>query len=250
MTTHTREHALDDREFELLLEGAQRLEKDHQSLEAQFLVLVGGRLGLRAGEIAHLREDWIDWRQRRIDIPRQQDCDLGTDGGVCGYCKMASRQMADHYDPERVSERRIAFYNRHLDGGFERGDELTVGDCMEMRWFAKTDAASRSVPFAFDPRTELVIERFFETSRDCWGLSKTSLNRRLEWALEAADELDAGLTTPHGLRGTAASWHAAKGLGVLELQAMFGWADLQTARRYIKKSADNTERALHQIHSI
>jgi integrase len=250
MTTHTRENALDDRQFELLLEGAQRLEKDHQSLEAQFLVLVGGRLGLRAGEIAHLREDWIDWRQRRIDIPRQQDCHLGSDGGVCGYCKMSARQMAANYDADEVSDTRIAFYNRHLADGFQRGDDLTVEDCLEMRWFAKTDAAARSVPFGFDPRTELTIERFFDTGRDGWGLSKTSLNRRLEWALEAADELDADLTTPHGLRGTAASWHAAKGLGVLELQAMFGWASLQTSRLYIKRSADNTERALHSVHSM
>lgn len=250
MVTHTRERSLDERQFELLYEGARRIPDDQRSLEAQFVVLAAGRLGLRAGELTHLRSSWVDWRNRRIDVPRHEECRIGKGGGVCGYCKMSARQMAEHYDPEDVSERRLTFYNKMLDSGFERGDELTVDDCMEMRWFAKTDSASRSVPFSFDPRTELVIERFFDGFRDEWGMSKTTLDRRIASALEHAEDLDQDSTTCHGLRATAASWHAAKGLGVLELQAMFGWADLQTARLYIKQSAENTERALHQVHSI
>lgn len=36
-----------------------------------------GRLGLRASELIHCVEAWVDWRNRRIIIPRQQDGHLG-----------------------------------------------------------------------------------------------------------------------------------------------------------------------------
>lgn len=248
MTTHTREKALDDRNYELLVEGAQRLDGS-ASLEARFLVLVGGRLGLRPGEIMHMRESWVDWRRRRIVVPRQQGCRLGIDGGICGYCRSQAKQMVTHHTPGETSVGRLRFYNRHVEGGFDQGDELTLDKALQMRWFSKTPAAAREVPFGWDPRTELAVERLFD-QRDRWGVSKGTLDRRLEWSLEAADEIGQDSTTPHGLRGTAATYHAGHGVGLLALQSMFGWSSLQTARRYIKESPDNTERELHAAHSI
>lgn len=55
---------------------------------------------------------------------------------------------------------------------------------------------------------------------------------------------------PHGLRSTAASWHAGRGVKAITLQSLMGWADFQTALRYINDSPDQTERALRQVHSI
>jgi len=54
MARHVHEDALDDDEFEKLLAGAKRLDPPW-NLEAMFIVFAGGRLGLRVGEIAHLR---------------------------------------------------------------------------------------------------------------------------------------------------------------------------------------------------
>jgi len=251
MVQHSKERALSDREFELLLEGARRIDKQRQSREAVFAILLTGRLGMRSGEVIHLTEDWIDWRQRRIEIPRQMDCHLGSGTEPCGYCKQAARQMAEYYDPEEgLSRGRERMLNRHLDGGWECGDALTVDDALELRWFAKTEAAEREIPFGWDARTELMMERFFERGRDGWNLSKTALNRRINKALRHADELEEDTTMPHGLRSTAATYHAGRGLATLALQSLFGWADLQTARRYIANSPDNTERALHQTHSL
>lgn len=60
MIRHSKESALTPREFELLLEGANRIEKEEQRHEARFIILVAGRLGLRTGEITYLQADWIN----------------------------------------------------------------------------------------------------------------------------------------------------------------------------------------------
>jgi len=80
MVQNSKEKALTPREFELLLEGGRRIEKPRQRREAVFAILLTGRLGLRAGELIHLTEHWVNWRERRIEIPRQADCHLGEDG--------------------------------------------------------------------------------------------------------------------------------------------------------------------------
>ena len=252
MPTTSSESALTERQFELLLDGARRIEKDNQRKEALFGILLAGRLGLRAGEIIHLDSDWVNWRDRRIEIPRQDECQLSADAeGPCGYCRQAAEQMVQYYDPdEGLNRTRERFLNRHLDGGFTNGDELTIEDAESLRWFAKTDAAAREVPFGWDARTELAIEDFFDGLRDSWGLSKTALNRRLNKSLSLADELTEDATMPHGLRATAATYHAGRGVPALALQSLMGWADFQTAQRYISNSPENTERMLHHAHAI
>jgi site-specific recombinase XerD len=81
------------------------------------------------------------------------------------------------------------------------------------------------------------------------ALNERKYELLLEGAKRIPDELTTNATNPHGLRATAATYHAGRGLGVLPLQSLMGWADLQTAQRYIKQSPENTQRALHQIHS-
>jgi integrase len=251
VTQHSKEFALSPREFELLLEGAHQIEKERQREEAKFAILVTGRLGLRAGELIHMTEDWIDWRQRRIEIPRQTDCHLGKGDGPCGYCQQLAQQMVDvHNDPEsEMSRARERFINRHLDSGFQTGDQLSLDDVLQLRWFAKTDAACREVPFSHNARVELVIERFFE-DRDGWNMSKSALNRRLNKALRLADGLDEQSTMPHGLRATAATYLSEQDIDSLTLKSILGWSDMQTAQNYLAESAGRTERALQRIRSV
>ncbi|WP_407647937.1 tyrosine-type recombinase/integrase [Halarchaeum nitratireducens] len=115
-------------------------------------------------------------------------------------------------------------------------------------WSPKTPAAAREIPFDFDPRASLAIERFFE-DHDAWPHSRAVVNRRVKAAAEAAVEIDSGSIYPHALRATAATYHAGRGLDMLPLQSLFGWADLRTAQSYIASSGENTARALHMIHS-
>ncbi len=221
MTRHAREDALDDREFELLLEGATT---SKQSLQTRFVVLVGGRLGLRPGEIAHIDEDWIDWRKQRIDIPRHDECRKGRFDEICGYCRQQAEQMLEHHD------------------------DWTYEDAAEKMWSPKTSSAVRSVPWDFEPRIEIIIERFFD-EYDQFPRSRSVVNRRVTRAAEKAPELNPDEVYPHALRSTAATHHAGRGLDILPLQSMFGWAQLATAQVYLADNPENTARALSSVHS-
>jgi integrase len=223
MTRHAKDGALDDREFELLLEGARSLDEYHR-LGATFVIQAAGRLGLRRGEIAHMDESWIDWRERMIRIPATETCTKGRDGGPCGDCVKLAQQAVEH--------------NPGLD----------YETALDRRWKPKTDNAVRSVPFDWDPRAELAIERFFDEFA-AYPWSVQSINRRVDRAAEAAEEISAADVFPHGLRATAASTHAARGLDVIPLQSLMGWAELSTAMNYVRSSGENTARALKQTHA-
>jgi integrase len=58
-TRHTHQDALSDREFERLLDACEELKSPHR-FEARLICILGGRLGLRRGEIAHFSVDWLD----------------------------------------------------------------------------------------------------------------------------------------------------------------------------------------------
>jgi len=59
MVRYSREDALTDKEFVLLLEGAREL-KEPFDIQARFIIMATGRLVMRGGEIAHISSDRID----------------------------------------------------------------------------------------------------------------------------------------------------------------------------------------------
>lgn len=219
----TRERALSEREFELLLEGAGRISDTHRRLETRAAILLGGRLGLRPGETTHLSTSWIDPERQMIQIPKQEDCTKGRDGGICGYCRQAVKQRMDH-NPEKDFQ---SFADRY--------------------WLPKTEAASRTVPYHFSYRVRIAIELLLK-EHGGWPYSFSTLQRRLETALELSPELSNDATSLHGLRATAASYHAGRGLDLPALRAMFGWEDITTARQYLNVDGAMTRRALDSIH--
>lgn len=212
---HTYQDALGARDYQLLLEGATLL-PEGKRLEARFVALVGGRLGLRAGEICHLHGDWIDWDRSMINIPRHRSCQ-------CGYCHSQAKQEAEWND---ISEEAA----------------------MKERWKPKTPRASRAVPFDFSPRVEIVMERFFDRF-DEFPYSRKTVNRRIDAAAEKAEGIDPDSTYPHCLRSTAATYHASRGLEALQLQALLGWSDVSTAEKYVRLTGEHTARALRNIHN-
>ncbi len=92
------------------------------------------------------------------------------------------------------------------------------------------------------------MERFFDRY-DGYPCSAQSITRRVKKAAELAPELDKEDIYVHCLRATAATYHAARGLDVLPLQSLMGWAQVSTAHNYVQSSGENTARALHYVHS-
>lgn len=219
----TREKALTERDFERLLVGAQRIDDPNQRLEAHTAILVGGRLGLRPGEVTHLSASWVDWQREMIQIPDHHPCRKGRNGGLCGYCRQAVDQQ-QHHDTAESFETLASQY-----------------------WQPKTAAAARSVPFHFSSRVRVALNLLMD-EHGGWPYSFSTLQRRLNRALELAPNLTPDSTSPHGLRATAASYHAGRGLDMAALRAMFGWQDLETARQYLNVDGAMTRRALSSIH--
>jgi integrase len=183
--TVSKENALEEDEFERLLEGASRLD-DLYDLEARFVILLAGRLGMRAGEIRHIKKDWVDFDKDRIHVPAHEPCDMGKDGEICGSCKQSARQMAETND-------------------------VKYEEIVELFWKAKTAEAERDVPYGWSDQCKEVIETFFDRFEEYYG-SQSSINRRVDQSLKSADDLDTDATSPHGLRATAATYHAGRGL--------------------------------------
>ena len=222
MARHAHEDALSEREFEELVGGAKLL-KPPWNLEAMFVVFVGGRLGLRAGEIAHLRREWVSYETGMIDIPSHEPCRKGRDGGRCGYCRRQARRVVANADD----------------------DDLELEDVIDSYWNPKTSASERAIPFEFDDRIVNIVQAFFEFY-DAVPFSVATVRRRVKMAAEASEV--ARRLYPHCLRATAATHHAYNGLGVVSLQAMMGWRKLATAEKYLRLSGGRTKRALHEVY--
>lgn len=226
---HSKEDALTDMEFELLLEGARELGRSpyYYEHDPEFIVYVLGRLGLRRGELAHMSEEWIDWREKMIKIPESDPCSKGKGGDVCGYCTQLAKQRVEYAE----------------------GD-LTLDEALEYMWVPKTRAAARDIYFGFSPRAELYIERYFGSDEyDEVAVGSNGINRRVKRAAETADELEPDRLSPHKLRATAATFHSSRGLSMLSLMQYMGWAQPQTAEVYIGRDGQNTARQLNSIHS-
>ncbi|QKY21842.1 tyrosine-type recombinase/integrase (plasmid) [Halolamina sp. CBA1230] len=218
----TRDRALTERDFERLVEATYRLDGWRESLEARAVILIGGRLGLRPGELTHLSSEWIDWQREMIRIPAHDPCAKGRDGELCGYCRqVVQQQLAD--------------------------STANVDELEAQYWRPKTEAGSRDVPFHFSARLGAALE-FLDEEHGGWPYSFSTLQRRLLAALEVAPDLSVEATSPHGLRATAASYHAGRGLDMAALRAMFGWEDLETAEQYLNVDGAMTRRALSSTH--
>lgn len=210
----SKQDALSDDEFSELLMATDDL-RDPFDKEAMFILVTGGRLGMRAGEICHFKSSWVNHNRGLIEVPGHEPCD-------CGYCRSCAHQSMKK-------------------SGVDEDKDFAE------RWKPKTDAAARSIPFDFSDRVAAVIELFFEEF-DEYPHSRVSINRRVDRVAEAAG-MDPGDCYPHALRATAAMYHSYRGLPPVALQSMMGWSQLSVARHYIRASGGATRDALMDVHS-
>lgn len=222
-TRHSKQDALSPKEFEQLVEGCYAM-SDFYRIQCTFVGFVCGRLGLRAGELAHLKDSWIDWEHKRIVVPNHEPCTDGQDGGHCSYCRKCARQMVAHDDD----------------------DELDFETALSWMWSPKTEAGAREVPFDTFPRAEIAIRRFADRF-DAWPASRQSINRRVDKMCRHAEGLSESDCYPHALRATAVTNLVRRGIDPEPLQAMMGWASIGTSDNYIADSGDRLANALRQL---
>jgi len=221
-STETRERALNGGEYERLLIGASRLGGE-RGLETWSAIVILGRLGLRGGELTHFDASWVDQYQGVIEIPGHDPCEKGNDGSICGSCKQAVRQRKGH------------------------GDERPESEIADQYWMPKTAAAVRSVPYEWSPRAREAVATLVELHGG-WPYSFSTLHRVIRNAIEAAPSLAGDATSTHGLRATAASYHAGNGLDKEALKQMMGWRDDKTPTKYLQINGQMTRRALSEVY--
>lgn len=256
MTRHSHQDALDDGQYQRLLEACDQLVEPYRT-ECKFIIVAGGRLGLRAGEIAHLRNDWINWDREMIEIPGWDPCDKGRGGGRCGYCR---KRAIEHLVANNLTIQE-AIEEVHEDedtadwtdeevrsAALERRDRtnITYDTALTQRWEPKTATSERAVPFGFDEDVKSAVEEF-QWKFDRYEHSRVSINRRVARVADAAG-MNAERIYPHALRATAATFHAYRGLPAPALQSLMGWSKLSVASKYLRLTGSATAKALNEAH--
>lgn len=263
-TERSSDEALRQPTFARLYRGALKIDDDERKLQAAYIILLAGRLGLRTGEIQHVREAWIDWRRGEIAIPRHDPCG-------CKNCWIAAKQKAaaDNEDirqeiAEVIDEHEGTDLSEGLDGqidtllknltdneeqketdegadshpsGTEDRDPLKI--LYEERWQPKYERSARRVPFGYSNRLTAVIMLFFQEN-ECLEITQMTMNNLVSEAAENAKGVDPEGITLRGLRATAATNYATIIRNPKVLQDVMGWTRIETAARYLRRAGGYT----------
>lgn len=212
---YSREDALEVSTFLRLFVGALSIEDDEQRIRTVMIVLCAGRLGLRANEIQHLHEGWIDWERGVIRVPAHEPC-------ACKWCfDSAVGKVATERD---VPETEV-----------NRFDEDVLEYVYEYQYEPKPGASARIVPFGLSRRITAWLMLFFE-DHDYLDITQQQMRDDVRKAAEFAVGVDPSNLTPHPLRATGATFYADAGVLSKPLRDLMGWSDLAEARRYVRGS--------------
>lgn len=255
---HARDDAVSPRAFEELVNASHQIDDDRIELECRTLLFLGGRVGLRKGEITHLSDDWVDWSNGTIEIPAFDPCRKGQHGAEpCGYCR---RRAEDRVETNNITTEEAKDAIRHvlddpdavaaatIDAEAESLREdvnMSLDEALADRWTPKTANSARQVPFDFDVRVQLTLEQFFDRF-DGWERSAATVNRRVSRVADMSS-IDSRVY-PHALRATAASYHASRDISVHSLMSIMGWADPGTARAYVTANEEQAAREIRSKH--
>jgi len=205
---------------------------------------------MRAGEIAHITEEWIDTSSHTIEIPEYDSCQFGKFDDPCGYCRNRARDyMQTHNRSFKEVISAVKDDHPQLDDDSVKtiaenkftSNSITFDEALEKRWSPKTQNSARSIPYDFDVRVQLVFENFFE-KYSVFPKSKCTLNRRISTVVDKSPIEET--VYPHSLRATAAMLHAARDVSPYSLMSTMGWETLETARAYIGSSDTSAAREL------
>lgn len=188
----TDSEALSTEQFRSLYRGALDLDDDRRRLQACYVLLLAGRLGLAASEIQHLNAGWVDWERGELKIPAHEPCS-------CETCWIAARQY--QYD----------------------GDERPLDAIVEAeQWSPPPTSAPRTVAFGWSGRTTALLHSFF-ADREYLSLSRSGMLDLLTEAAYNAPDVDRAIVSLPVLRRTAVRFLAEAGFGPETLRQVTGW---------------------------
>lgn len=203
--------ALGPSAFYSLYLGALEFE-GKQKRRACTVVLAGGRLGLRPGELQHLHEGWVDWDRGEIHVPARDPC-------ACTRCWEAARQT------QRAGDGR---------------DLATI--VAETQW--SPAGGPRSIPFGYSGRLTAVLAELFEAD-GYLGCSADDLAELVAESARRATGLDENAIDIHELRATAATFFADAGFDATSLAGVLG-VDPETARQFTQATGGHARQRLYE----
>lgn len=228
-TNSAREDAPSAREYRCLKRAARdhvthlKRDDDEFRLECELVIRLMGELGLRAGEVPHLKESWVDFDQLEITLPTYDRCEDGQDGGPCGYCKQQAQQMAN------------------------KRDDISYETALRKFWRPKNEMAARTIWFGWnEDLVEILDEYLYKFG--AYKHSRVSINRRVDKVASECNMVDVDDVYPHALRGHAALFHAKKGMRAYQLKEFMGWSEVDGAMDYIKLAANDVKSELKRVH--
>lgn len=260
-TERSSDEALRQTSFRRLYLGALQIDDSERRLKACYIILLAGRLGLRTGEIQHVREAWIDWKRGEIAIPRHDPC-------ACTNCWVRAKQkaannkekaieeieeiveeefetednpseIAEMYFQEDEVEKKIEeelAEKLEEDNINETQDNRTAEEILYAdRWQPKYERSARRVPFGHSARLTGVISTFLNDN-GYMDISQRTMLTIVKDAAEHADGIDPEYITIRGLRATAATHYATYISNPKNLQDIMGWTRIETASRYLRRA--------------
>jgi len=204
--------ALSPSAFYSLYVGGLSLPDRRQRLRASAVIMLGGRLGLRPGEIQHLHEGWIDWDSGELRIPDRDPC-------ACEICWETARYLQRAGDGRRLVE--------------------IVTDTM---W--APSGGGRTISFGWSQRLTALVatlcsaEGYLDTSVE-------SMSRLLTQSARRAEGLDHSEIDYCTLRSTAAAFFADTGVSTPRLATLLG-EDLDRMSQFTRREGGDVREQLYQ----
>jgi integrase len=257
-TERSSDEALREPTYRRLYLGALEIDNSERQLKACYIILLAGRMGLRTGEIQHVREEWIDWDRGEIAIPQHDPC-------ACANCWIRAKQKASGED-EDIREEIVELFEDRVSDGSDRDIEEVVDNLpdddealpdeiaeeivgpeddesertaeailYEERWRPKYARSARRVPFGHSRRLTAVIVEFMK-KHDHLEITQVAMMNLVEEAAEHADGVDPENITIRGLRATASTHYATYIRNPKALQDLMGWTRIETAARYLRRA--------------
>lgn len=204
--------ALDPSAFYSLYLGSLALPDEDHRTHASIVLLLGGRLGLRPGEIQHLHEGWIHWDRGELRIPDRDPC-------ACRLCWQTARHAQRAGDGRRLNE-----------------------IITETTW--ASPGGGRTIPFAWSQRLTAALATICE--EEYLDLSVEAMAQLITASAQLAQGLDGDEIDFRNLRATGASFFADAGFPAHRVASLLG-EDLDTARAFTRQEGGDAREQLFRL---